>query len=415
MSPTLQRQAFAALVLGVVAGPVAAQQPPTGNTTTVRPTFSDPITIILPNTLSNPPITLQPVPESALVQRYPGPSQSPGAAGGGTRQCVTTTSSCGFNKADWVGKHTVDTTCDVGFYDLIWGGTCWQAPVDNGRGAWVRSAAAVDRDDAFWRVPRETTAAATKVKRTAWAWECPAGSFWDGHDWGGCWTCPASHPRRTAAAVWAGNACAATLNETRRARFVGFNGCPRPDPAAMGLKGRRMPGRPFLDIAGGGCYACPTADEDGNILVTERNGSPVYGDNKACTILFKWKPNPYPEPGLAGIGGVREILAENGVFDDPDVLTLFLITAAEEVKGLTLGAPEVRQFVTARWQEIGRDLYGNGQLSALVYKYLEAAAAKEPVARTAAEQRLVQGFEAYVQARRTFIAQQALAMYDDWK
>jgi len=71
--------------------------------------------------------------------------------------------------------------------------------------------------------------------------------------------------------------------------------------------------------------------------------------------------------------------------------------------------------VAAQWQEIARDPYKNGQVSALVYKYLEAAAVKEPAARTAAEQRLVQGFEAYIQARRTFIAQQALAMYDDWK
>jgi hypothetical protein len=183
----------------------------------------------------------------------------------------------------------------------------------------------------------------------------------------------------------------------------------------MKLNGKRMPGKPFLDIAGGGCYACPTADEDGNILVAERNGNPIYGDNKGCTILFKWKPNPYPEPGLAGIAGIREILAENLVFDDPDILTLFLITAATEVKGYKPGTPEATQFVAAQWQEIARDPYKNGQVSALVYKYQEAAAVKEPSARTAAEQRLVQGFEAYIQARRTFIAQQALAVYDDWK
>src|SRR4051812_22159450 len=84
---------------------------------------------------------------------YPGPSQSPGAVGNGTRQCVTTASGCGFTKADWVGKYALDTTCDVGFYDMIWGGTCWQAPVDDGKGTWVRSAVAVDKDDAFWRIP----------------------------------------------------------------------------------------------------------------------------------------------------------------------------------------------------------------------------------------------------------------------
>lgn len=411
MSPISPSSMLAALTLAIAVGPAAAQQPPTGSTVTVQPTLGDPVTITITPPV-NAPITVQPAPTAPItVQPYPGPSAG---VGSGTRQCVTTLSGCGFTKADWVGKHTVDTTCDVGFYDLIWGGTCWQAPVDDGKGTWVRSAVAVDRDDAFWRVPKESTAAATKVKKTAWAWECPSGSFWDGHDWGGCWTCPATHPRRTAAAVWAGNACATSLNETKKARFVGYNGCPKPEPTAMGLKGKRMPGRPFLDVAGGGCYACPTADEDGSILVTERNGSPVYGDNKGCTIKYKWKPNPYPEPGLAALGGVREILAENGVFDDPNVLTAFLTAVAVE-RGLTIGTPAADRFVAGQWQEIARDPSKNAQVAALVYKYLEAAAAKEPATRTAAEQRLVQSFEGYVQKRRTFIAEQALAMYLDWK
>lgn len=63
----------------------------------------------------------------------------------------------------------------------------------------------------------------------------------------------------------------------------------------MTLAGTRLPGKPFLDIAGGwdekvasgGCYACPAMDEEGNVLVTERNTSPIYGNNKGCDILFK--------------------------------------------------------------------------------------------------------------------------------
>ena len=149
MSPTFQLQAFTAVALAVVAGPVAAQQPQTGGTITVAPTLSDPTTITTTPPI-NAPTTVQPAPTAPImVQPYPGPSQSPGAVGNGTRQCVTTASGCGFTKADWVGKHTLDTTCDVGFYDMIWGGTCWQAPVDDGKGTWVRSAVAVDKDDAF--------------------------------------------------------------------------------------------------------------------------------------------------------------------------------------------------------------------------------------------------------------------------
>ena len=33
--------------------------------------------------------------------------------------------------------------------------------------------------------------------------------------------------------------------------FLTFNGCPKPNAETMGLKGKRLPGKPFLDIAGG--------------------------------------------------------------------------------------------------------------------------------------------------------------------
>ena len=63
------------------------------------------------------------------------------------------------------------------------------------------------------------------------------------------------------------------------ATFLTFNGCPKPKAEDMDLPGKRLPGKPFLDIgagwsqgvASGGCYACPIADEAGNFLITERN------------------------------------------------------------------------------------------------------------------------------------------------
>jgi hypothetical protein len=170
MSPSSSGpRAFAAAALLLSTGPALAEeviltpsQPITG-TITLTPAPIGPLTV-------NPQATALPI------------IAGPAAVASGTRLCVTTASGCGFTKADW-------------------GGTCWQAPADDGKGTWARSAVAVDKDDAFWRVPTESTKAATRVKNTAWAWECPSGSFWDGYDWGACWTCPTTHPRRTAAAV----------------------------------------------------------------------------------------------------------------------------------------------------------------------------------------------------------------------
>jgi hypothetical protein len=344
--------------------------------------------------------------------------------GTGTMVCSWTNilnpTQCGLTKADWVGSHVLSLNCDKGFYDPIWGGTCWDFPPDNGEGTWVRSTEPVTADNAVWRVPKpkEYVAKATRVTTgTAFAWDCPSGTFWDIYDRGGCWKCPDKHPRRTAAAVWADNACAASLNETAPAVFLKYNGCPKPDAATMGLKGKRQPGKPFLHV-GSGCYACPSADEDGNILVTERNANSITGDayanNQGCTITFKWKPPEFPEPGLSGLTGVRDILLENLLFEDPDLVTAYLTKAAEGL-GHKPGTPESIRYVSQQWQEIAASPYKSAAVANLVFGFLELAAATEPSSRTPAEQALVSAVEDYVKLRRTFVAEQALAMYDAWK
>ena len=94
------------------------------------------------------------------------------------------TGSCGSDKVDKLGSYSLNMKCDEGFYDPIWGGTCWKCPDDDGSGAFIRSANKIQDADACWRVPKEKTSSATRVKNTAWAWECPGGTFWDGYDWG---------------------------------------------------------------------------------------------------------------------------------------------------------------------------------------------------------------------------------------
>ena len=211
------------------------------------------------------------------------------------------------------------------------------------------------------------------------------------------------------------------MNETRPAAFLAFNGCPKPDAASMGLKGKRLPGKPFLDIAGGwnqgvasgGCYACPVTDEAGNILFTDRNASPIYGDNQGCDVLFKWQPNAFPEPGMAGLAGIKEFIVEGKLLDAP-LLTARLYYLAE-ARGLGKNTPAAKEWVVKQWQEIAAGPYRNEPFRAIVFAYLAEAAAIEPAKRTPAQTKLINAFEGYIKARRIFLAEMGLAMYDAWK
>jgi hypothetical protein len=343
---------------------------------------------------------------------------------------------CGDTNADYVGGYTLDTTCDEGFYDMIHGGTCWKCPDDtDGRGAWIRSADHIESDTACWRIPAEITGKAILVKMPARSTECTNGSFYDPYSEddsygripnprgdGSCWKCPASLPRRTWAPVWADNACATPLNETQPATLLSFNGCPEPDAATMNLPGKRSPGKPFLDIAAGagngyaaGCFACPVTDEQGNILLTDRNANPLYdkSNNNGCRILMKWQPPRFPEPGLAYMQGVKDVIWDRRLFDDGRI-TGFLYDMAE-AQGFGDATPEAKAWVEARWQEIAAKPYNSESFRAFMFAILRSAAQKTAAARTPGEQKLIQSFESYIQERRTYLAEQALAMYDAWK
>jgi hypothetical protein len=331
--------------------------------------------------------------------------------------------SCGTTKADYVGAYKLNMSCPSGFYDPIYGGTCWKCPADtDGKGNWIRSATAVTKDDACWRIPKETLAPATNVRKDkTLAWDCPSGSFWDGYNWGSCWKCPDATPRRTAYPVYSDKACASPINETKPAVFLTFNGCPKPSAETMGLKGKRLPGKPFLDIAGGwnqgvasgGCYACPVTDEEGNILVTERNAAPIYGENKGCDILFKWKPGYFPEPGLLGLAGMSAFIAESKLLDSEKVTAGLYFQA--ESRGLKIGTPAAKEWVAKQWQEIAGAPYRSEAFRTLVYHNLLLVATLAPEQRTPTQTRLLNAFQEHIRQRRIYIAQMGLAMYDAWK
>lgn len=343
---------------------------------------------------------------------------------------------CGDTNADHVGGYTLDTTCDEGFYDMIHGGTCWKCPDDtDGRGGWLRSLDHIEKDTACWRVPKEITGKATLVKMPAFPSDCTNGSFWDPYPpegpgrpnpngSGSCWRCPNNLPRRTAAHITADNACASpiNLNETKPATLLSFNGCPTPNAATMNLPGKRAPGKPFLDIAAGGgdgyaagCFACPVADEEGNFLLTERNGNPLYSrnNNNGCRTLMKWQPPRFSEPGLAYMQGVKDVIWEQRLFDG-NRITGFLYDLAE-AQDLGDATPEAKAWVAARWQEIAGRPYNSESFRTLMFAVLKTAAKKKAEDRTPSEQKLLQSFANYIRDRRTYLAEQGLAMYDAWK
>jgi len=221
--------------------------------------------------------------------------------------------------------------------------------------------------------------------------------------------------------VYDSKACATPVNETRTAILLNFNGCPKPDAETMNLKGKRLPGKPFLDIAGGwnqkvasgGCYACPVTDEEGNILITQRNASPIYGENQGCDVLFKWKPGYFQEPGMAGLASMRDFMAENNLLDSGKVTAGLYFQAVS--RGMKIDSPEAKDWVAKQWQQIATAPYRSEAFRTLVYQNLLMAAALAPEQRMPAQTRLIAAFEDYIKQRRTYLAQMGLAMYDAWK
>lgn len=364
---------------------------------------------------SNLQTTPRPAAVPILLQSGNPPAVIPGV------KCIdfSLTGSCGSDKADKLGSYSLNMKCSEGFYDPIWGGTCWKCPDDDGSGAFIRSANKIQDSDACWRVPKEKTGSATRVKNTAWAWECPGATFWDGYDWGACWKCPDAFPRRTAYPVYSGNACATPVNETKPAIFLKFNGCPDPQQAlasgTVTADGRRLPGRPFLDVgagwaqgqASGLCYACPVVDRDGYFLITDRSASAVTAGD-ACAIRMKYGPAPFPEPGMAGLATVG--LIQEKQLLDPTVFTVELYRQAA-----ANGIEQPTAWVGEQWADVAARPSTNTYLRVAVFNRLLQAAQTSPASRSPGQQAAVAAMEKYVHDKRVYVAQVALDMYKAWK
>lgn len=347
----------------------------------------------------------------------------------GTAECV----GCGTTKADWVGEYKLNTTCSAGFYSTTYGGTCWTCPPESAEG--LADTSGLKRwssygslpDDAYCKrqiTPVYVNATFIKggVRSGIMAWDCDSGQGWnmlaaDGSYtwWGGsCWSCPEGY-----SFLFTNSTCSKS-QETAPVKMLKFNGCPEPNATSMGLPPGRTPGKPFLDVAGGwsegvaagGCYACPATD-GGKIVVTERNLNTLINgktSNNGCDVKFRYAPGPYPEPGLHGLAGVKEVIWEQGWLSNPALMTALLHKGAE-ANGLAADSAEARAWVKAAWQQIATAPYKSPALQGLMYGVLRNSVGK-PL--TPGVQQLTQSFQSYIQSRRTFVATQALDMYDKW-
>ena len=127
------------------------------NGVVVVPMTSGPAIPITPpsGTASQPPAGAPPLAYNNVIIPWD-PNKYPQK--GGTLICsadLRASGNCGLAKANWVGKHEINLKCEKGFYDPIWGGTCWDFPKDDQKGTWVRGTTAVTADDAVWRAPKE--------------------------------------------------------------------------------------------------------------------------------------------------------------------------------------------------------------------------------------------------------------------
>lgn len=347
---------------------------------------------------------------------------------------------CGNVDAGFVGGYTLNTVCSNGFYDMTDGGTCWQCPAADSNGSWLRSGDAVNSGTACWR---DATGPA-HWDSYGLAWNCSSGQFWDSQDQnhninGSCWDCPgityngtSYSTIRSADPVQSNTAC--WVKETTPAVMLAYNGCPTPNAKTMYPNDMRRPGESFLDIAsgisvandaGGACWACPVTDEKGNYLYTERNANTLIGlktGNGGCMLEFKYTPGVFVEPGLSGLPGVADVLAQEQVFQRPSALTTFLygVATAKNFSGATADT-----WVAAQWKDIAAHPYQNAQIKALMYEYVTSGAPSYmyasgvigtgTTAEQAAQTKLVTSFQEYIRARRTYIAQEALDMYYAWK
>ncbi len=217
--------------------------------------------------------------------------------------------------------------------------------------------------------------------------DCAAPAFADSRNGGECWKCPAEFTRGSSP-VDAADACVGPAAQHAVATLV--KGCATsPTPPGYGT--------PFRDSQNGGeCFACPLPLQRSWSAVaslTKGNISACFG--KAKQQLLVWQLGQFPEvgayhfmPGLLSIA-----------LADPKAVDAYL---EKRALGDTAKKREM-------WAQMIADPSGSAELKALLFASLLSVAKKDSVSAEATG--ALHDFESYVQARRTYVANEALRMY----
>lgn len=186
------------------------------------------------------------------------------------------------------------------------------------------------------------------------------------------------------------------MHQERSATLVEILGCPST------VEGKVAPdGKPFVD-PNGNCYTCPP--------FSIRTASAVTSNN-ACDVAIKWQTPDYPEPGLFRLEGAADVMVE--ILNDAEGVTDYLFLQAQAAE---IPTSDIQGFVDEAWNKIAERPAESEHLNSAVFlRLLGAADHYAELPPDSADRRLVDDFAAYVQDRRTFVAQDALDMYDAWK
>lgn len=272
-------------------------------------------------------------------------------------------------------------SCPSGtFHDPRNGGECWSCP-----SGYSRTWDPVTSNTACHKYALGPTSPATLVTKFG----CQSGTFFDPIHGGTCWSCPAEY-RRTANHIETAGACAKTLPTQYSAATYIKGGC-QGAPVPTGYDAA------FYDpIDDGTCWSCPVMFTRSLTPVNEGHACSAGGDVNG---VFVWQSPQYPEPGLFHFVS-RDVL--NRVFADPAAVDRYL---SQRAGGDATKKKEL-------WNRMLTYPSASPELKALLFAAMATIA--ESGASGIDGLQSVSKFESYVRARRTYVAQDAMNMYDAW-
>jgi len=305
------------------------------------------------------------------------------------------------------GKGLLRTDCPKGqFWDAI-DGYCYSCP-----SGFRRTAYSVRDNRACVQSVKEQQAKAAHVKKG----ECGKGEIKDGlYQRGGtggtCWTCPTAHDR-TVFPVNGNKACEKGGGiEFKTAKKVADLTCPAGQVFDfIGLTSRDISTRPELKgkrvkpVKSGTCWSCPSG--------YDRTLASVKANNACEAKTMVWYSQPFDEPGLFSLKGAEEVLLDIATRHPKLIATSILHTAKNASKDnnkLSFNAAvvaEKKAFIASPEKSTAA---GAAVLTRMI------AAVTEPKHASPAEKQLAKSFADYVVAKRSHVAEDALAAYDEWK